>query len=38
MIARMLRVIDLAKAYGETRVFERVSFEIGAGEFVVLIG
>jgi putative ABC transport system ATP-binding protein len=38
MIARMLRVIDLAKAYGETRVFDRVSFELAGGEFVVLLG
>jgi putative ABC transport system ATP-binding protein len=34
----MLRVSDLAKAYGEVRVFERVSFELARGEFVVLLG
>jgi putative ABC transport system ATP-binding protein len=34
----MLRVRALAKSYGETPVFENVSFELAAGEFVVLIG
>ncbi|MFO1220075.1 MAG: ABC transporter ATP-binding protein [Burkholderiaceae bacterium] len=34
----MLRVHDLAKAYGDDRVFEQVSFEVAAGEFVVLVG
>jgi len=34
----MLRVSELAKSYGETPVFENVSFELAAGEFVVLIG
>jgi putative ABC transport system ATP-binding protein len=34
----MLRVSDLAKSYGDTPVFENVSFELAAGEFVVLIG
>ena len=38
MIARMLRVTDLAKTYGDTPVFEHVSFDIAAGEFVVLVG
>jgi putative ABC transport system ATP-binding protein len=34
----MLRVSELAKSYGDTAVFENVSFELAAGEFVVLIG
>jgi putative ABC transport system ATP-binding protein len=34
----MLRVSGLAKTYGDTPVFENVSFELAAGEFVVLIG
>jgi putative ABC transport system ATP-binding protein len=34
----MLRVSELAKSYGDTPVFENVSFELAAGEFVVLIG
>ncbi len=38
MIGRMLRVTDLSKAYAETPVFEHVSFELAAGEFVVLVG
>jgi putative ABC transport system ATP-binding protein len=35
---KLLRVIDLAKRYGDTVVFERVSFELAAGEFVALVG
>jgi putative ABC transport system ATP-binding protein len=34
----MLRVNGLAKGYGDTPVFEQVSFELTRGEFVVLMG
>jgi len=38
MIARMLEVRALAKAYGEATVFRDVSLRVAAGEFVVLVG
>ncbi len=38
MIGRMLRVTELSKAYDGTPVFEHVSFDLAAGEFVVLVG
>ncbi len=34
----MLEVRALAKSYGDVTVFERVSLQVAAGEFVVLIG
>src|SRR5258706_13778373 len=33
-----LQVQDLAKRYGDTTVFERVSFTMEKGEFVCIIG
>ena len=34
----MLRITDLRKAYGETAVFQGVSLDIAAGEFVAMLG
>jgi putative ABC transport system ATP-binding protein len=34
----MLRITDLRKTYGETPVFQGVSLEITAGEFVAMLG
>ena len=34
----MLRITDLRKAYGDTPVFQGVSLDIGAGEFVAMLG
>lgn len=34
----MLQIHDLAKHYGDTTVFRRVSLTLGAGEFVALVG
>lgn len=34
----MLRITDLRKAYGETPVFQGVSLDIAAGEFVAMLG
>jgi putative ABC transport system ATP-binding protein len=34
----MLRISDLRKAYGDTPVFQGVSLEIAAGEFVAMLG
>ena len=34
----MLRITDLRKAYGDTPVFHGVSLDIGAGEFVAMLG
>src|ERR1700757_3947743 len=33
-----LRITDLGKHYGEVPVFEHVSLEIAAGEFVAIVG
>jgi putative ABC transport system ATP-binding protein len=38
MTAPVLDVRDLAKAFGETPVFDSVSMALGAGEFVALVG
>ncbi len=34
----MLRITELRKAYGETPVFQNVSLDIAAGEFVAMLG
>ena len=34
----MLRITELRKAYGETAVFQNVSLNIAAGEFVAMLG
>jgi putative ABC transport system ATP-binding protein len=34
----ILEVRELAKAYGDVAVFQRVSFDVAAGEFVAIVG
>jgi len=37
-VPKSLRIVDLAKHYGEAVVFANVSLEVAAGEFVAIVG